>query len=332
MDENQRPWIDAVYGNPIMQADRFPHYCSQQTSKSLLYTIDPFPPYEENVANYVEWVQRMKLPSCVRIVVAEGGSTQLVSAFYWAVSQMLQRDITASSSIAPPYYTLHSEAARLVKGVEWIDYPAQGDVLVIVSPNNPNGIVQSWNPTYSTSFVLLDSVYDREQFTNRPTVNEWKYDQYCSDRFCEINSYSKNGLAGARVGYALISNAILYEFMVTYIQLSSLGTGTVAFQTIFLNTPYPLLCHPFNRSLYATFQERHAKIRRLFPPDRILSQTTYAPFLFVSYPPALFETVRVRVRSGLAFATSALDSRISLMISDVDFSKMCKRIASLHLV
>lgn len=319
--------IDAGYANPVVLAQMFPQWTFRQTPDSVLYTIEPVEQYSQAIRSYVKKVQGF-FPENGKVVVSAGGSTQIVAAFYWAVSRVLG-SARIKSSTGPPIYLLHEEIANTISNCRWVPYDQSADLIVVVSPNNPNGLIQSY-PMDATdkTFVLLDSVYDRPQFTSTQTVNPWKMQQYANPRFCEVNSFSKEGLAGLRVGYAITTDTTLYDLMVEYIKTTSLGTNTWAMKNVLHNIPTVLSDPSFYRNGYALFQHRHQQIRRVVPQNKIYSNDV-VPLLFVQIPFDRFAPAGIIARPGRVFGMTDQFTRLNLMISDEDFAWLLQRLSNI---
>lgn len=313
----------------------------------MLYSIDPVPAYEQTIREYLTRIGR-RVPASCFVIVGAGGSTQMIAAFYWAAaihhkrhskSRKFKLKLNVQSSIPPPYYALHQQICDTVQGCRWIsweDSRRRMDLQVIVSPNNPNGTIQS--PTItdpSRQFILLDFVYDTPQFTGGyETVNPWteNYLENPDSLFGMVGSLSKLGLAGLRVGFLITPNAELAANVVDYVQRTSLGTNTWAmnFAISNLNALY-LNMFWFDKTIYDELQYRQAVLRQLIPNHLILSLTN-VPFLFLQLPPELFERQGIRVRNGASFGVDPLRyCRLQLMVSYQDFPILFTRIKDLHL-
>ena len=332
-NQNSNPLIDAVYANPVMMAEDFPPLKYIQKASNILYSIDPSPKYEYQIRRYIEFIQKRQLPTNARIIVSAGGSSQLVSAFYWSVQKILNQPITIKSSIAPPFYSLHKDLAETVYNCSWVNYDEPtSDIIVVVSPNNPNGILQTYpSSASSNTYVLLDSVYDRPQFSNTNTVNPWKFNEYNNPYFCEVNSFSKIGLAGVRIGYAITTNDDIYNNMTNYVSTTTLGTNTWGMFNLEGNLSQcgELYNNNFYRNFYGRLQWRQRQIRSIIP-SRLISSELTVPLLFVKVPFEAFLEVGVEVRKGEVFEVSNEYSRINLMISDCDFKELLRRISQIN--
>jgi len=317
--------IDAGSANPIAFAELLePLPEVKLTTATLTYEIEPQPRNEAALRQLLSQIGR-PLPSTALIVLSAGGSTQLIGAFYWAVSQLAGREVQVQSRTTPPYYALHQTIAGLVQGVKWVDATiplTQVDVQVIVSPNNPTGELNSPSPDLSpASFVLLDKVYDSPQFVGPVTVNPWESAYYAStDRFCSIGSVSKLGLAGLRVGYAATRHPELARLMLEYVQASTLGTSSWSMAG--LESSLSVINKAKIGQMYDLLKRRHAEIRAILPPSLTLSPSTAVPFILVNITQTAFATAGLIVNSGTAYRTSPEYSRIQLMVAEADWKPM----------
>jgi len=325
--------IDAVYADPIIIAEAYPPILYRQQSDVIKYSIQPNPKDEYMIRQYIDFINNKPLPQKNHITISANGATQMTAAFYSAVQRIRGRPITIQSSISPPYYQLHEDIAKTVPDCEWLPYGTHRqslDILVIVSPNNPDGRIQEYPETVDpNTFILLDSIFDRLSFTNQYTVNPWKYSQYDNPQFCEINSFSKTGLAGTRVGYAITNHPLLTTYMTEYLT-TYLGTNTWSLYNLKCNLGCKGLLYklPFYSKICKLFEDRQRKIRSIIPAALIVSEPWF-PLVFVKISPDAFRTEGVLVRSGTGFNVSNAYSRINLMISAHDFEQLLQRLPAI---
>jgi aspartate/methionine/tyrosine aminotransferase len=313
--------INAGIGNPIIIAERFESTTVyQNTPNDILYTVNQPQDVQAAMKRYLSLLDE-EFDISLEIVISPGGSTLAFAACLYAIQVLSEQTITVKSALHPPYYTLHRNVTETLNGCKWVTR-GKTTVEVVTSPNNPNGELSK--PTRSSKYVILDSVYDKPQFSGiYRTLNPWKREYEGTDCFCEVDSVSKIGLAGLRLGYILTRNKTLAVLANDYIETIYLGQNTWANRSFF--TRYNRL---LNRSLYdqvyAQLQARHEAIRKVLPRDLIQSNTR-VPYIFMSIPAFLFEHIDVRVSPGTDFDTPGY-SRLSIMISDRDWDELLVRL------
>lgn len=326
MTDNRQ--IDAKSGNPVLMAESFKKITIKQCPQNLLYSIDPVDKYVELIKEYLKEIGQ-PVPNNVKIVISAGGATQTCTAYYYAVQKLEKKQITVSSHNHLPHYKLHEQITEIVPNCQWINNQNNADLVVIVSPNNPDGDVVKYPKVTKKQYLLLDSVFDTPMFSGSfKTINPWKYKYYDSKYFCEINSMSKLGLAGIRLGFALTSNLDIYTHMVEYIKISTRGTNTWSLKNFAINFKNDLSNKSFHENIYNELQKRHQQIRKIIPQKYIKSNTTL-PFLFLSLPPSIFSRYKITVKSGIDFGLTDQYSRIQMMLSQSDWNELIRR---LHMI
>lgn len=315
--------IDAVYANPIFSAEIMGHRLILQEPSDLTYMFTLPRVYHDMIINYIEKSEHVPVPSSIELVVSPIGSTGCITAFYYAIQKILKRTITVKSNISPPFYFLHKFLTTTLPNCEWSE-TGFIDIEVIVSPNNPDGRITA--PTGTSIYVILDSVYDKEIFSGTPnTVNPWKYKYRESPNFCEVSSFSKSGLAGTRVGYALTANKQIAAEMREYFNNATLGLTSSAMKVLLSNMD-TLMDTKIKQKIYVKNQRRQNEIRAVIPKELIRSERNI-PFLFVRAPIRLFDNVGIIVRPGENFETSNDFVRINMMIGDREWRIMIKRLS-----
>ena len=349
--------IDAGRANPIAFAERLPKLRVKEQTENIIYSVAPRPEFIAYIRRYLKWIGRGP-PDSAQIVLSAGGSTQLIAAFYWAVQELRGRKpTTIQSTTVPPFYRLHQQIAETIINCTWVPTTATGpgaahkaDIQVMVSPNNPNGTLQVPNPKLSDKqYLLLDSAYDTPQFTgSRKSVNPWVAPLLSEGKqnFAWVNSLSKLGLAGIRLGFAVTANTQLADTMVEYIQRVSLGTNTWAVANMMTNLNWfaggcaklpfvgddnkePPRLERFDNMLFQLMRKRHRQIRRIVP-KRLIRSNERVTLLFLEEPASVFEAQNIIVRPGSVFGVSDAFSRIQLMISDSDWEMLLQRLRNIY--
>jgi L-tryptophan--pyruvate aminotransferase len=153
-------------------------------------------------------------------IIVGAGASQVVSAVGYAAAKMNFEQI----QMVPPFWgrleillNLGASAGGFIgnilkKAERSQAYFAKGFTFV-TSPNNPDGTINSPDP----SFKVVDMCYNWPQYTSG--VEKGKHDVM-------IFGLSKaTGHAGTRVGWALVKDQTVFNFMKEYIEISSCGVS-----------------------------------------------------------------------------------------------------------
>ena len=166
-------------------------------------------------------------------IVTGLGSTQVMLGLIYAFATCIDKPKFWEQT---PCHSIHKNLVRLL-GQQWISsftskqgITTQPSIEFVTSPNNPDGSVRT--PVTAAPIILWDAVYAWPWygFTLMKLLSHMK--KACSKRLCiPIFSFSKSlGLAGQRVGYALIPPSVqkaypnLLDAYIYYISTSTLGT------------------------------------------------------------------------------------------------------------
>lgn len=165
-------------------------------------------------------------------IVTGSGSTQVMLGLIYAFATCIDKMKIWEQT---PCYSLHKNLVGLL-GQEWMtSLTKQGTITqpnieFVTSPNNPDGGIRT--PISAAPIILWDAAYAWPWygFTLMKLLAQMK--KACSKRLCiPIFSFSKSlGLAGERVGYALIPPSVqkafpsLLDSYTYYINTSTLGT------------------------------------------------------------------------------------------------------------
>ena len=319
--------IDCSFANPVFISQLLQHYYSKLVNnkklwKKLSYNILDNNNFDDLLRLFLKHNNRA-IPDNVILRACNAGSSFAIIAFYYSIWQIKQRQITVSSAIEPPYYVLHKEIALSTGFCTWIDDGSYTDVVVCVSPNNPNGIITKISPENKGEYILLDAIYDYYNFTgDKNSVNDWIV---WNDKFCQITSISKMGMAGSRIAGIMSSNPVIIGYAQNYFSNVALGTNTFCIETLKCIIGKIRLESRFTKQVYKILQKRLKIIKKVIPHDLIFSNNN-VPFLFVKIGFEFFNNINVKIREGSQFEVSDEYSRIELMIDNKDFKALIKRL------
>ncbi len=324
--KKDKEWLNCYYADPIIFAEKIPRLKIEQNESNITYMHYTPERFKEKLKEYLHHIENKFNSQNLHFVFSPGGTTAAISACYYAIQSLEKRKITIKSCVKPPYYVLHKRLANYEKNSEWIDdISKKTDVEVIVSPNNPTG--ELLKPTFTSKYILLDSVYDKPIFSNKyNTLNPWKLELYKNPYFCEVNSFSKYGYAGVRVGYLITSNKEIADLVTKYFEIKNLGLNAWAMANFEKNIPV-IFNKQSKKDNYELIQKRHMQIRKIIP-NRFIYSNNNIPLILLKIPAKLFYKYKIKIRPGEEFAISNNYSRINLMVSDDIWNNILKRISS----
>lgn len=162
-------------------------------------------------------------------IVTGLGSTQVMLGLIYGVASCMNRPRFTEQI---PSYNIHRNLVGLI-GQEWVDIKhgsKQPNVEFVTSPNNPDGNTRM--PVTGAPIIFWDAVYAWPWYGFNLMKLLAQMKKACGSRLCiPIFSFSKSlGLAGERVGYALIPPSVqkahpdLIDAYTYYINTSTLGT------------------------------------------------------------------------------------------------------------
>jgi len=329
--------IDADTGEPRLQSQILGAVTLEQTPLHEIYTTrgNGVQRQLQRTKQLVAAFVRASMPGTPppTSIVLGIGSTELIAATYWAVAQMLARDVEVRNMWSPPYYTLHKRIAGMLKGVAWsddkfvdVDGTGSADIVNVVSPNNPDGrCISSSQPAPTAPFVVIDNVYAIDLFTGGVLINEGILPSAGRRATIMLNSFSKIGLVSARLGFALVYGpdaealAKLMESACSNLTLGYAYVGSVLTEAQLARG----LELSFVRRVFATLQRRRnmlmTMLERIFPNGQLRRYTAspFAPYLMLPIPPSWFLALSppVQVRDGAAVSFSSKTSRVQLMLT-----------------
>jgi hypothetical protein len=337
---NNNNIIDAGFGEPYFITDsispvnstftqNFPKLPGGLSYRTTFTDLDNY----NMIKEYLKFTINYDLPSDTFVLFGVG-STQLFAAYYFAVQKYLDEKITISSFVPKIYYTLHRNITFTLPNVEWKDNLKNPDILVYVSPNNPNGLIANINKNKFGKYNVFDVVYDVPLFTGKyESVNKELYEKFNNDKsYTIISSFSKLGLSGARCGFLLTRDENLIEGIKFYIENNSLvppSLGITLTREVF-NTYY------LNKDWYNTnYNKLKNRIIQFIELSKnkdisILNITFDVPFIYNNKSAQWWlDNYNVIVRSGIDFADTPQNSRFNLMISDNEWNNFVKRFSCL---
>lgn len=253
------------------------------------------------------------------------GSTQVILGLIYAFTCCLKKVRFYEQS---PHCAIHKDLVHLC-GQEWVSTFKQGmsiqpHIEFVTSPNNPDGSVNV--PITSAPIILWDAVYAWPWygFTLPKLLSHMK--KACNKRMCiPIFSFSKSlGLAGQRVGYALIPPSVQKEYpsLIThyqhYINVTTQGTcrpGEGICRVIATSyKEFPLI----TERLEQRYDVVSLKLKELLPNVEILSPRGF-PYMWIRHPNtdlyAKLLTFGIKGTPGDNFGSSKEYVRLSLLIS-----------------
>nr|CAD1833929.1 unnamed protein product [Ananas comosus var. bracteatus] len=161
-----------------------------------------------------------------KFIVFGSGSTQLINALVYALSP---DNATSPASVVAtaPYYALYKSQTNLFdgreyewKGItsEWINSSSVSTtnfIEFVTSPNNPDGLLHK--SVLGGQSVIYDHAYYWPHFSAIPAP---------ADEDVMLFSGSKtSGHASSRFGWALIKDQKVYEKVVQYMQVNTMGVS-----------------------------------------------------------------------------------------------------------
>lgn len=270
----------------------------------------------------------IELPLDTEIVFG-AGTTMLVAALYYALSKKLNKTITASTN-TDIYYLLHQELTTITKGIDWEDH-VHTDLSVIVSPNNPLGIITEPKDV-TTEYMLYDVVYDKPLFSgNFYSSNKTLYTEFEKNKNIFITtSFSKMGIPGVRCGFLITRDPDIAKYIREYTNIIStryptaaIAIGRIAFYKYFQS-------HEWQLKHYRTLKKRQQDFFMFAKQHgiNIMNVTTLVPFIYTDKSvPWWLNHFNVETRAGSDFNDTNDHSRFNLMISEVDWKEFMRRFA-----
>lgn len=263
------------------------------------------------------------------LIITGLGSSQVIMGLLYALSRLIDEVRCYEQN---PSHILHQNIVNLSKEVWLSDYRSkQPTIEFVTSPNNPDGAIRI--PISNADIILWDAVYawpcygynlaQLVTIMNRETIGK---------SYIPIFSFSKShGLAGQRLGYALIPPSIqkryptLISLYDQFTMISTMGTcrsGEGICRVIGNNyKAFP--------SIRNTLEERYesvsSKLKALYPNIQILSPKGF-PYLWIYLKDMnlydILLSYSIYVSPGNLFNSSNEYIRINLMASIPSIEKL----------
>lgn len=331
--------INASYGQPYIQSQiigMIPLPKTSQDLTTLIYTLGASPVFTKFVQAWENKIHpnNVLLDNTYNIAISNGGSAFAAASFYYACQQQLGRSINITSNIPPPFYAYYKSLCNFVPYTNWIDWTEDSsgnysfpttsiDLLVAISPNNPTGEITSSIPSYSFTYLLVDTVYDNYLFTKTySSVNSWAWDLMNNPKTGDpptaiISSFSKFGFAGFRSGYLFTNTTTLLTLCQSYISTFVYGSST--FSVYNMINDNSLISSSYFYQVNKVLTARQREIRQYIDSSLILNTNSIAPYLFVKINASVFLNCNIIVQPGSFFLISDEYSRINLMLKSQDW-------------
>ncbi|KAH6809599.1 hypothetical protein C2S51_027382 [Perilla frutescens var. frutescens] len=357
------PIISLDHGDPTMYESywkKVGHKCSVTMSgfESLSYFGD---------AKSVCWFMEKKLEEEIkklhkvagnavvegRHVVVGTGSSQLILAALYALSDRLNLPHPVDVVSAAPYYSSYPEMIEFLRSglFKWSGdarwFKEDGAYIELVtSPNNPDGTMREGVVSNGKEggMIVHDLAYYWPQYT--PITSP-------ADHPLMLFTASKcTGHAGSRIGWAIVTDENVARKMVKFIEINTIGVSKEAqlraaniMETISLSCHKRKPCHDLDNFFECTrrlMAERWNKLRRVLKNSQLFHvpkfPARYCKFtrqVTETYPDGvdgekLFMEHKIRIRSGRRFGTQPEFVRISMLSRDEEFDLFLERLSTIH--
>ncbi|XP_022846428.1 L-tryptophan--pyruvate aminotransferase 1-like [Olea europaea var. sylvestris] len=178
----------------------------------------------------------MKLHNVVRNATVEGyhivvgtGSSQLIQAVLYALSDPLNEPKPISVVSAAPYYLSYPEVTDFLRSglYKWAgdahNFDKDGSYIeMVTAPNNPDGVMREPVVNRAQGMLVHDLAYYWPQYT--PMTGP-------ADHDVMLFTVSKcTGHAGSRIGWALVKDINVARKMVKFIEINTIGVSKEAQQ------------------------------------------------------------------------------------------------------
>ncbi|CAI9761741.1 unnamed protein product [Fraxinus pennsylvanica] len=158
-----------------------------------------------------------------RIVVGTG-SSQLIQAVLYALSDPLNEPKPINVVSATPYYSSYPEVTDFVRSglYKWAgdahNFDKDGPYIeMVTSPSNPDGVIREPVVNRAQGTLVHDLAYYWPQYT--PITSPADYD-------IMLFTISKcTGHAGSRIGWALVKDVDVARKMVKFIEINTIGVS-----------------------------------------------------------------------------------------------------------
>ncbi|KAI3452693.1 hypothetical protein Pfo_009357 [Paulownia fortunei] len=160
-------------------------------------------------------------------IVLGTGSSQLIQAALYALSDPLNEPYPISVVSAAPYYSAYPEITDFLKSglFKWAgdaySFDKDGPYIeMVTSPNNPDGVIREAVVNRAKGMLVHDLAYYWPQYTAITSP---------ADHDIMLFTVSKcTGHAGSRIGWALVRDKDVAKKMVKFIEISTIGVSKEA--------------------------------------------------------------------------------------------------------
>ncbi|XP_051147443.1 L-tryptophan--pyruvate aminotransferase 1-like [Andrographis paniculata] len=297
-----------------------------------------------------------------RYIIVGTGSSQLILAAMYALSDRLNHPNPIDVVAATPAYSSYSEMVTFLQSglLKWSGdarrYDKDGPYIeMITSPNNPDGTIRE--PVVSNhkgkGMTVHDLAYYWPQYTSITSP---------ADQEIMLFTLSKcSGHAGSRIGWALVKDETTAKKMMNFLVLSSIGVSKESqlraakvLETINLScqSDKPFEVENFFEYSYGVLAQRWNSLRDVIAKNKVFSAPKYPIhycnfFKKFTHPcPAfvwlkckngvdcanLLREYKILARSGARFGSEAEYVRASMLGLDEEFDLFLERLSAIDLL
>ncbi|KAL6547387.1 hypothetical protein OROMI_023108 [Orobanche minor] len=366
------PTINLDHGDPTMYETYW-----EEVGQEFTLTIPGFQSlsYFSNTKNLC-WFLEPKLEEAIknlhtnvgnaitenRHIVVGTGSSQLILAALFALSNSINEPNPVSVVSAAPYYSSYPEMTNFLRSqlFEWSGdahcFEKDGPYIeMVTSPNNPDGVIrQAVVLNRPKGMVVHDLAYYWPQYTAITSP---------ADHHIMLFTVSKcTGHAGSRIGWAIVRDENIARKMVKFIEINTIGVSKEAqlraaniLEIISLSCQPPHINKPFDlpnffKHSHRLMAERWNRLRNTinnnqhFHVSKFPSQfcnfnggytETYPAFAWIKCKEGvdcekLFRGHKILTRSGRRFGCDTEYVRVSMLSRDEEFDLFVQRLSTIH--
>ncbi|PIN09986.1 L-tryptophan--pyruvate aminotransferase [Handroanthus impetiginosus] len=293
-----------------------------------------------------------------RHIVVGTGSSQLILAAFYALSDPLNELDPVNVVSAAPYYSSYPEMADFLRSrlFKWSGdarcFDKDGPYIeMVTSPNNPDGVIREPVVNRATGMLVHDLAYYWPQYTAITSP---------ADHDIMLFTVSKcTGHAGSRIGWAIVRDEKVARKMVKFMEINTIGVSKEAqlraaniLEIISLSCqkhkPHDL--ENFFKYSHRLMVQRWKKLRdaaknnELFYvpkfPHRYCKFSrdyteTYPAFAWIKCKEGidcekLLRRHKILTRSGRRFGSDPEYARISMLNREEEFEVFVQRLSNIH--
>ncbi|KAL0336113.1 UNVERIFIED_CONTAM: Tryptophan aminotransferase-related protein 2 [Sesamum radiatum] len=290
-----------------------------------------------------------------RHIVVGTGSSQLILAALYALSDPLNEPNPISVVSAAPYYSSYPETTDFLRSglFKWSGdarcFNKEGPYIEMVTyPNNPDGVIREPVVNRADGKLIHDLAYYWPQYTAITSP---------ADHDIILFTVSKcTGHAGSRIGWALVRNENIARKMVKFIEINTIGVSKEAqlraaniLETVSLSCQRhkPRDLENFFECSQLLMAERWKKLREVVNNNELFYVPKF-PIQFCNFTRDFTETYpafawlkckegmdcekllkghKILTRSGRRFGSGAEYVRISMLSRDEEFDLFLQRLS-----